>query len=1067
MASTDQQTITVLLADDYPLIRKGLRTLLESEDSITVTGEAGDGQEAIDLVAKLAPDMVIMDITMPTINGIEATRRILAEAPETCIIALSTHSEKHFVDEMFRAGARANLLKESAPEELIHAIRAVMQGESFLSTPILGPVIPGYQQSVDDVHAPQAKAAGPILQTKLHRPLPPSDLVSRTHLLEKLQFGLMRPLTLVLAPAGYGKSILISNWLETCCDWPSVWLSLDADDSNLRQFLSYFVAAIQNALPHACKQTELLINALQLPPFLTLLTSLSNDLEAIDQPFILVLDDYHRIDAGSPVNDLLHHLLKRPPIPLHLVIISRRDPPLQLVTLRAQEQITEIRMLDLCFTPEESRLLFKKTLGFTITDDALTNLQQVIEGWIAGLRLLTLAQRQSKDRDGFLKGLHGGIQLTQKYLAHEVISQQSPLMQSWLVKSAILNRFCESLIQAVCTGETSVQMVETSQGAFIESVVADNLFVIPLDNEGQWFRYHHQFQQLLQDELRRRMAPDETARLHLLASEWFVNQSLIEEAVQHALLAGDDACAADIIEQHQQSEFDRDRWFIVERWLSMLPPKIIQQRPRLLLAQAWGLYNTHKMLEIPPLLEKLESLLVNKSVDESLLGEINFYRGFMLTVFEGDAEGALIELKTARKRLSRLTPPVIAGEVEVLAAVASQMVGEERQAIRYIDQEIKTTYSWKGLVFSRLVSGPVFIHLLSGNLPAVIPAAQRFTAVCRKSGIVDSDSEIWSRYLRANADFQSYHLDEALLGFQYVAEKRDFVHRKAAIEAQAGLVLTYQTMQCPEAAVHAMKQLMAFAEDTEEQEHLVVAQSCRARLLLLQENLKPAIDWARSFNEEAHAPSMLMWLETPVITRLKVIVATGNFEGVQLASALLVELSQSAEAVHNTYHVIEIMVLQSIALERLGRKDDALKMLQRVIKLAEPGIWIWPFVELGRPMAKLLECLVEQKGVSDYLQLLLDKLPTNEKQSADTTVAGYRSIQCREIAQLIDLTRCELDILQLLTQRLQNKEIADLLFVSPETVKTHLKHLYQKLDVHSRREAVDKAVEITAAGTIS
>jgi DNA-binding NarL/FixJ family response regulator len=367
---TEQHTTTVLLVDDHALIRKGLRTLLESEAKIAVIGEAGDGQEAIDQVKLLAPDVTIMDIRMPNINGIEATRRILAEAPETRIIALSIHAEKRFADEMLRAGARAYILKDSAPEELVHAIHSVMRGESFLSAPILGTVVSGHREPTDEAPEESA-AAGLILQTKLHRPSTPPDLVPRRRLLEWLDAGRVRPLTLVSAPPGYGKSISISSWLETCDDWPSAWFSLDESDSSLRQFLGYFLAAVQSAFPQACEQTQSLVSAPQLPSFATLVASLGNDLDAIDRPFILVLDDYHRINAESPVNDLIHQLLAHPPIPLHLIILSRRDPPLQLLTLRAQDQITEVRMQDLRFDREESRTLLENISEFTIGDDDL------------------------------------------------------------------------------------------------------------------------------------------------------------------------------------------------------------------------------------------------------------------------------------------------------------------------------------------------------------------------------------------------------------------------------------------------------------------------------------------------------------------------------------------------------------------------------------------------------------------------------------------------------------------------------------------------------------------------
>jgi len=253
---------------------------------------------------------------------------------------------------------------------------------------------------------------------------------------------------------------------------------------------------------------------------------------------------------------------------------------------------------------------------------------------------------------------------------------------------------------------------------------------------------------------------------------------------------------------------------------------------------------------------------------------------------------------------------------------------------------------------------------------------------------------------------------------------------------------------------------MEFALDTGEPEHIGVAQSCQARLSLLQGDSKQAIDWAHSFDVEAHAPSMLMWLEIPVITHLRVMVATGSREGLQQASELLVTLCQSAEAVHNTYQTIDLLVLQSLALEKLGRADEALEVLRQAILLAEPGGWIRPFVELGQPMAKLLERHADQKGVTDYLHLVLDKFPTDEPQQPDTTAGEYRAVAGSEARLAEPLTLREFDVLELLAQRLQTKEIADRLYVSPETVKSHLKHLYQKLEVYNRRDAAIKAAEI-------
>ena len=121
----------------------------------------------------------------------------------------------------------------------------------------------------------------PILRAKLHRPAVPADLVPRVALLQQLERGRQRPLTLVSAPAGYGKSVLVSSWLETC-ECASAWVSLDDEDNDLRQFLSYFLAAVETVAPDAVRETRALLDAATLPPLSRMASNLINDLDRID-----------------------------------------------------------------------------------------------------------------------------------------------------------------------------------------------------------------------------------------------------------------------------------------------------------------------------------------------------------------------------------------------------------------------------------------------------------------------------------------------------------------------------------------------------------------------------------------------------------------------------------------------------------------------------------------------------------------------------------------------------------------------------------------------------------------
>jgi len=136
----------ILLVDDHEIMREGLHLLLERNPDIEVVGEAGDGQEAVELADRLSPDIVVMDVNMPGVDGADATRQIVADHPDIRVVALSMHSKKGFIVEMLKAGASAYVLKENAFSELIDAINTVAGNEIYLSSKITRIVVDDYMQ---------------------------------------------------------------------------------------------------------------------------------------------------------------------------------------------------------------------------------------------------------------------------------------------------------------------------------------------------------------------------------------------------------------------------------------------------------------------------------------------------------------------------------------------------------------------------------------------------------------------------------------------------------------------------------------------------------------------------------------------------------------------------------------------------------------------------------------------------------------------------------------------------------------------------------------------------------
>jgi DNA-binding NarL/FixJ family response regulator len=140
--------IRILLADDHGVVRQGFRMILGAEADMEIVGEAANGREAVELAERLKPDIVVMDVAMPELNGIEATRRLAVAVPHARVLALSMHKDSVYVRETLRAGARGYLLKDSGPNDLVAAVRAVASGEGYLSPAVSNSVLDDYRRHV-------------------------------------------------------------------------------------------------------------------------------------------------------------------------------------------------------------------------------------------------------------------------------------------------------------------------------------------------------------------------------------------------------------------------------------------------------------------------------------------------------------------------------------------------------------------------------------------------------------------------------------------------------------------------------------------------------------------------------------------------------------------------------------------------------------------------------------------------------------------------------------------------------------------------------------------------------
>jgi LuxR family maltose regulon positive regulatory protein len=412
----------------------------------------------------------------------------------------------------------------------------VIQGEVYLSPAITGIVVSEYKELLaKSPSTAQIEDTSPILRTKLQRPTLSPDLVPRSDLVARFDELRRRPLTLVSSAAGYGKTTVASLWLEAW-NGPYAWLSVDEEENDLRQFINYLLAAIESAFPGACDSTRSLLQAPELPPVLVLSRHLVNDLNKIEAPFILVLDHFHEIREKA-VHDLIGALLTHPLQNLHLILLTRRDPPLLTSTLRSRGLVTEIGSADLHFTVAETATFLENTFGHSVDENTAATIQEKLEGWPAGMRLMSQSVKHPGDLDHLLAGLKGGFSTIVDYLMTEVLSHQSPEMTRLMAATSILNHFCAPLCDALHELDSAPGAGEINSDEFIARLKKDNLFLIALDIEDRWFRYHHVFRDLLQNQLNRHRSPEEIAALHTRANAWFAENDMINDAKKHTLTA--------------------------------------------------------------------------------------------------------------------------------------------------------------------------------------------------------------------------------------------------------------------------------------------------------------------------------------------------------------------------------------------------------------------------------------------------------------------------------------------------------------------------------------------------
>jgi LuxR family maltose regulon positive regulatory protein len=898
----------------------------------------------------------------------------------------------------------------------------------------------------------------PLLTTKLYIPPVRPGRVPRPRLIARLEEGVKGPLTIISAPAGYGKTTLISDWVHENRTKVG-WLSLDESDNEPDRFLCYLIHAIKKAIPEVGDSALKILQDSSNPPIESAIISLLNELVVQFDRLLLVLDDYHCINNSQAINQAINFLVDHQPPELHLFIATRVDPSLPLARWRACGKLVEIRTNDLRFTIEEATSFLNNSFHLSLSAENIAALEARTEGWIAGLQMAALSLRSRGDPTGFMKEFSSSHRFVMDYLLEEVLNQQSAEIKDFLLRSSVVNRLSGSLCDFLTGNENSQSILEQLDQA--------NLFIVPLDNERVWYRYHDLFAQLLQKQVSS-TAAELLPELHRRASCWYEREGLISEAIGHTLAGSDIEGLERLIQVNSLATIFHGELKTVLGWLEALPKEVVDSRPWLSVEYAWVLACAGELEAAELYLQRAEKVLadaIRKNMDGGevghrlvrlgIYGQIDIIRAY-LSLLQGDLDKAE---PLAREALVHLREEDFVERSFAAIHVASALVwsGDLLEAARMASEAVDLSRKADEVHIRAQALG-----ILAGILVHQGKLNDAY-ALCQEA--LQLSEEYYSRsgrqlpvmglvYSRLSTILLRRNNIESAVFYAMQAVKIAERWQQADVIFVAYWSLIYALLaQGDQVALnHSIKRAGEIIGEIVPYRRFIA--SIEAEVNLLKGDLDGVSKWAMtcglSANDEFTYGDIGPYT---VLARVLTALALENASYYSEAEKLVNKLLFVSEKAGSNLSQISALTIKSVLLYAIGDVDRALHVLEQALVLSEPEGIIRNFVILHEPMQQLLLKMMVNERWASYARLLLDAIDRENK-------IGWNKKSTDGFGLKEPLSERELQILRLLPTSRTRSEIAQELYISINTLRTHLKNIYGKLGVNSRQEAIQRGQEL-------
>jgi LuxR family maltose regulon positive regulatory protein len=752
------------------------------------------------------------------------------------------------------------------------------------------------------------------------------------------------------------------------------------------------------------------------------------------------------------------------------------------------------------FTSPEADRFLNEMMSLSLSPADIAVLEDKTEGWIAGLQLAAIAMqseiaqrseialhpplptREHVNPSAFIAALSGSHRFILSYLTEEVLSLQPAEVRAFLLQTSILDKLCGDLCDAV-TGRTDGH-------ALLERLFSANLFLIPLDDQQQWYRYHHLFADLLRD-LQNTLHKDETAELHRRASRWYAQAggergAFVSEAIQHALAAEDYEMAVDLLESHAMGMIMQGHVKTVNGWVQAMPEGWALSSPRINLAFAWTHFLRGAYAQASPYVEQLQSVFADSHSERhlaegqpSLEAEWLVMQSLMLYGQGKAAESMALAAQALEivpqqdSRVRSLAYYALASACQVMedyprAVEAYQMAIQHGRAAENLVAEMMSTISLALMAFERgqlhlafEITAPVSARIERSESPspigAVVPGvlgevyyqwlqieqARRYVLRALQLSTLGGYNTgiIFCRVLLSRVSLMEGDLEAAAREIQKAVDLvpvqvPDYVRQEVAAQQ----VCVYLARDRPAAAQMVLQgRGFSFRDEFTFPDLSPGQRILYSTGLLYNSSLRVLLHRARAKRD-----------------------LTGLRSGIELADRLIAKAFQGQQLLV----ALEALLLRAQMHAVLGDHQASQRDYIKALELAEPEGFIGVFVEQGPPVAEALSNLFQQDQLGtvypDYVERIVAAFSRSQPPGAmrGERPAPDQPARSQHAALIEPLTGRELEVLGLMAKGLKYKEIAARLFVSLNTVRSHVKAIYGKLDVNNRTKAIGMARQL-------